>query len=274
MKNGSAVVCIFSCLLLIAPADTALGDGRCESLIGSRGASPKGIYYRADGGGWRLLSIWTSTAGEKFVAAKRALEFVVFVDAVDQRSGVIIMKSGLRNTRFNNKRVALERPRYSAAENCDIADEWPGGEQSVSQRSYHVYHEAEQNLDNAKDQRKIVSFHVTYKSKKAGTCIRSDDTSGSPSNLSQFSFDKSRTVAGRKWKTPLLSTAEAYVGENFQLRRVQMRKYWTDKAGNACVSFGLKGREVSGGGLFVRFNDLEAWKAGKKAPEAEFNMKD
>jgi hypothetical protein len=129
----------------------------------------------------------------------------------------------------------------------------------VRGRSYDIYHDYSYSVERG-DQDMIDSFHVNYPKRIRGCKRSNDDTTDSyftgrwQSNRSQFSFDETVVVNGQRSQFfAQFGAAPAYASPSVSDRKVEMKRYISDKNGLACVAFSVPVRP----GTFIRINDLE-----------------
>jgi hypothetical protein len=268
IMSNCKVICI-SALVVVTSVVSAFAD--CSNIVGAD-AVKDGTWLARLNGKWRPVAELNS-----FIADRRSRE-VSFTYVVKEsepttfRRGVLVIKTGIRiPAAETGDRVTLAREAYRPIEQCESYPAFPGGD--VRGRSYDGYHDYSYSAEKD-DQNLITSFHVTY-ARRAQRCKRSnDDTSDSyftghyQSNRSQFSFDE-RVVANGQYSQffAQFGVAPAYANTSMSDRRVEMKRYNSDKNGLACVGFSV----VVKPGIFIRINDLEQRIGLFRAPEQSWD---
>ena len=174
------------------------------------------------------------------------------------RRGILVVKTGLRAPAAgNSERVTLAREAYRPIDRCETFPRFNGG--SVKGRSYDGYHDYSYSVEES-DRNMMASFHVSYAGRVQGCRNSNDDTVDSyftghwKSNRSQFSFDEKVVASGQHSQFfAQFGITPAYASTSISERRVEMKRYTSDRSGLACVTFNATVRP----GTFIRINDLE-----------------
>ena len=267
MRQWSAFL---ASVVVAASAGAAFAD--CRAVTGAQGL-PDGTWLFRASDGWRPVP----SAGELPAAGRsRTVSFAYVVREPESkalRRGILVIKTGVNAPPSGNGAVTLARANYRetamAVDRCESYPRFTGG--SVSARSYDDYHDYSYRVESP-DSDTLRSFHVTYPTRVAGRCKRSDDAATDSyfagrwqSNRSQFSFNPRVVESGQHSQLlALFTVAPAYASPSMSEQRVEIRRYVADGSGLACVLFDT----VVKPGSFVRVNDLERGRVFRAAEQA------
>jgi hypothetical protein len=243
-----------SALIFLTSASAVLGD--CGDIAGD--ALQDGTWLFRFNGNWRPIAELNLAVSDR---RSRNVSFAYVArepELTTTRRGILIIKTGVRApVAANSDRVTLAREAYRAVEQCESYPAFSEG--SVKGRSYDIYHDYSYSVDKG-DQDLIDTFHVSYPKRVRGCKRSNDDTTDSyftgrwQSNRSQFSFDETVVANGQRSQFfAQFGAAPAYASPSVFDRKVEMKRYASDKNGLACVAFSVLVRP----GTFIRINDLE-----------------
>ncbi|MDH2354240.1 hypothetical protein QCM80_26755 [Bradyrhizobium sp. SSUT112] len=229
--------------------------GGCD--IAGLDAMPDGAWLVSLNGSWRPIDELSPTLRDgrprevTFAYVAREPELTTF------RRGILVIKTAVRASGVaRSDRVTLARDAYKPVEKCESYPQFSGG--SVKGRSYDDYHDYSYSAKGL-DGPLLSSFHVSYAARVQGCKGSDDDTTDSyftghwQSNRSQFSFDDRVVAKGQNSQFFAQFGVTPAYASSMSERKVEMKRYTSDRSGLACVTFNATVRP----GTLLRINDLE-----------------